>query len=445
MLLLLATFLKIAFRLGLDSAFVRIHYDQKDETARRRFAGTVAIFSGAFATLAFITIVLARVPVAGALFGSTPGDDGVRALWVSFVGADILASSFAFVPLGLLRIEERASRFAAFSLLRHGVNIALKVALLAMGFGVTGALASDALASALFALALLPELRARAAWAFEGRALRSALAFGLPKVPHGLLVQTLNLADRRILLAYVPLGEIGVYSMATSFAAAMKFPLSAFEPAWQPFVFSRAGTAEGRAEIARVATQAGIGFVACALALALLLPLVLPLLTSGTEFDGARSYIPPLVLAFLLHGFFLLSSIGIAVAKQARYYPIVTALSAGANVLMNLALVPRFGVPAAVWATVLAYLVMAIAGWTISRRLMDLRIEWPRVLGALILALAAFGASAALPPGASDLLRLLACLAALAAFGAACWAFVLSNAERAKLIALARGAGTRGA
>lgn len=414
---------------------MRIHYDQKDDLAKKRFAGTVAIFAAAFAFGAFLVLAAASGDVAEALFADR---GGARVLWVQLVAADLFASSLAFVPQGLLRIEERASRFAAFSLFRHAVNIAVKVALLALGYGVTGALLSDAVASAVFALALLPELRSRATWAFDVLSLRSALAFGLPKVPHGLMVQTLNLADRRILLSFVSLGEIGVYSMANSFAAAMKFPLSAFEPAWQPFVFSRAATEAGRTEIAKAATQAAIAFVTCALVLALALPLALPLMTSGTAFDEARALIPPLVLAFLLHGFFLLSSIGIAVAREARYYPMITALSAGVNIALNLAFIPRFGVAAAVWATVAAYAVMAIAGWTISRRLMELPIGWRRVLLALALALGAFAATATLPPGASDLLRAIAGVVALAVHTAVVYRLVLRDDERAGIAAAMR-------
>lgn len=64
-------------------------------------------------------------------------------------------------------------------------------------------------------------------------------------MPPGPLVQALNLADRRILDSYVTRAEVGVYQMGSNFASAMKFPLSAFEPAWQPFVFDRARRENG--------------------------------------------------------------------------------------------------------------------------------------------------------------------------------------------------------
>ena len=53
LLLLLSTFLKILFRLGLDSGFMRIHYDLKDAESRARFAGTTALFASAVAGTGF--------------------------------------------------------------------------------------------------------------------------------------------------------------------------------------------------------------------------------------------------------------------------------------------------------------------------------------------------------------------------------------------------------
>ena len=80
----------------------------------------------------------------------------------------------------------------------------LKVVLLRAGWGVDGVLWSDLVATGVFVLALLPTLRGHVSLAFAAPLLREALAFGLPKVPHGLFVQIQNLADRKILDLFVP-------------------------------------------------------------------------------------------------------------------------------------------------------------------------------------------------------------------------------------------------
>ena len=95
-------------------------------------------------------------------------------------------------------------------------------------------------------------------------------------------------------------------------------------------------------------------------------------------FHAAAPIIPVVALAYLLHGVFLLTSVGIGIARQARYYPMVTAAAATTNVAANLLLIPRFGAMGAAWATVLAYAVMAALGFTFSRRVFAIPFEGGR-------------------------------------------------------------------
>ncbi|MBP6703042.1 MAG: oligosaccharide flippase family protein [Vicinamibacteria bacterium] len=424
LLILLSTILKIVFRLGLDSGFIRIFYDLSEDQ-RAKFSGTVALFSAGFSSTVFALVWIFSAQVSSLLFGNV---DGI--LWVRLVAADLLASSFVFVPFALLRIEGQASLFSTYSLIRHAANTVLKVILIVMGLGVTGALISDLVGSVLLAVLLFGELRKRSALAFEWAPLKEALRFGLPKVPHGMLVQTLNLSDRRILDSFVSLAEVGVYQVANSFGAAMKFPLSAFEPAFQPFVFENAKKPGGALAIGQVATRMSIVFVMVALGLALSLPDVLRLVSRNEAYHRGAPIIPIMVLAYLFQGFFLLASVGIAIAKEARYYPMITAAAAALNIGLNLWLIPRFGIMAAAWATVAGYALMAFMGVTISGRLYPIPVQWGRIASTLVAAIACFliGNSlglSLLAASARVALSLLACALA--------WRMAFDEADRREL------------
>ena len=94
LLALFSSLAKIAFRLGLDSAYFRLHYDQKDEAARRRLAGTTALFAAGFATLLFALVVLFSGPLTWALFGDQPAPRR----WLLLAAADIWIAALSFVP-----------------------------------------------------------------------------------------------------------------------------------------------------------------------------------------------------------------------------------------------------------------------------------------------------------------------------------------------------------
>jgi len=105
-----------------------------------------------------------------------------------------------------------------------------------------------------------------------------------------------------------------------------------------------------------------------------------------------------IALAYLLHGVFLLTSIGIGIEKKARYYPIVTGAAAAVNLALNFALIPRYGMMGAAWATVAAYAVMAGLGGTLSQRLYPIPFERARLLAIVVAAAAVMALVPLAPP-----------------------------------------------
>ncbi len=376
LLMLFSTAAKILFRLGLDAGFFRVHYDMTSDSERRTLAGTVALFAAGASTVLMGLVLVLRGPLTRAFLGA-----GIPESWIVLAASDVYLGTFAFVPLSLLRIQDRPQLFSALSVVRHTVNITLKVVLVSRGLGISGILWADVAATAAFALVLLPILVKNAAAAFSMPLLRDVLTFALPKVPHGVMLQVLNLADRKILDLFVTRAEVGVYQMGYTFGGGVKFAMSAFEPAWGPFVYARAREEGGASTLARVATYAFAAFAAAALAVAALGPDLLRLMTPrNPAFHAAAPIIPVIALAYLLHGVFLLTSVGIGIARQARYYPMVTGAAAATNVAANFALIPRFGAMGAAWATVLAYAVMAGLGHVFSRRVFPIPFEGSRLL-----------------------------------------------------------------
>ncbi len=397
LLQLFAVMAKILFRLGLDAGFFRVHYEMETEDQRRRLAGTVAVFSAGVAVCLFALVALGAGPLSRAVLGH----EVPSRWWVVLVAGDIFAGTFAFVPLNLLRIQNRPALFSVYNAGRQTLNIVLKVAFVALGYGVTGVLWSDLVATILFSLALLPILFRHAGLAFDRGLLREVLAFALPKVPHGLLVQTLNLADRRILLLFVSRAEVGLYAVGYTFGTLPKFALSAFEPAWGPFMYSEIKREGAKETLARVTTYVFAVFAFVTLGAAVLGREALTVMTpKNPAFRAAAPVIPVVALAYLFHGAFLLTSIGLAIERKAvRYYPVVTAIAAATNIALNFALVPRFGMMGAAWATVAGYAVMAGLGWGFSHRLYPIPFEGRR-LALVAVSAAAIWAVSTRAPGA---------------------------------------------
>src|SRR3989304_4631541 len=112
LLLLLGVTLKILFRMGLDAGFFRIYYEQQNERDQRVFTTTILATASIIGIGLFVLSAFLAEPISRLLLGS----DHCRL--IVLVATDTLLMGFAFVPMNLFRIEERAGYFTAATLFR---------------------------------------------------------------------------------------------------------------------------------------------------------------------------------------------------------------------------------------------------------------------------------------------------------------------------------------
>jgi O-antigen/teichoic acid export membrane protein len=392
---LLSVVTKIFFRLGLDSGFFRIYYELTEERDRKILATTLFTTSLVVSVCLFALCAAFSAPLGRFLLGSDFPLPRIQ-VWILLVAGDTLVNTFAFVPMNLFRIQGRPSAFTTMTLFRSFLNIGLKLALVMGGFGVTGVLTSDLLSSILFAAVLFPTLAGNLAAGFSRPMLREAASFGLPKVPHGLAHQILNLSDRKLIQVYSTLAESGIYNIGYTMGTGVKFFLSAFELAWAPFVYAQLRKPDAPRLLARVATYAFAALFGFGLLNAIFGRELLWLMTQK-EFHEAYHVIPVVVLAYMIQGIFALTSIGIGISKKSKYFPMLTISAATLNVVLNVLWIPRVGTIGAAWATVAGYALMAAMGAYLGSREYPIPFEWHRLWRVVLAAGISFGVSTLAP------------------------------------------------
>jgi O-antigen/teichoic acid export membrane protein len=226
--------------------------------------------------------------------------------------------------------------------------------------------------------------------------LRSAAEFGLPKVPHGLAHQILNLSDRKLIELLLTLSASGLYHIGYVMGTGVKFFLSAFELAWGPFVYAQLENPDAPKTLSRVVTYAfgalaGFGLLNAIFGRELLFLMAKP------QFHEAHPVIPVVVLAYVMQGVFALTSIGIGIRKKTRVFPILTISAAVLNVVLNLIWIPRFGILGAAWATVAGYALMAAWGGYLGGKLYPIPFECARLSRIVLASALSFGIATAAP------------------------------------------------
>jgi O-antigen/teichoic acid export membrane protein len=363
LLLVCEALLKVVFRWGLDTSFLRLYYDCKTDEAKQTLAGTLAIAMAAVNTLLTAALLASAGFVNQWLFESDAFVSAYRLLVLNS-----LAGAFLFLPFNLLRIQERARLFASLTFLRAlGTIVGRLVLVVGFRMGVLGLVLADVLVTVTLYLVMSGTIRSMMALRFSPAVLREAIGYGFPQVPHGLLSQTQSAADRFLLGLYMPLSQVGVYLIGHTIAGMIKFFPVAFEAAWMPFAFDSMQRRDARELYARMATYAGTVLIFLALGVtALAGPMVTLVLPAA--YQDTTPLVPVLVAGMTIQAvaWFLATSLNIA--KQTRVYPLITAVGAVTSVAANVVLIPRYGMYGAAVAFVVSQAAAtAVTAWFAQR------------------------------------------------------------------------------
>ena len=376
-LVALVTVLTIILRCGISSAFFRFYFDSDDHDARRLVLRTSFWFTMGMATLGLVAVVALAAPISELLFGNPDAANLVRAsavaLWAQMNYEQMTA---------LFRVEERPVPFVIASLTNVVLTIAGTLLLVVvLDRGPLGVIVGNFTGTLIVYLALLGYRREQLGLQFDRGLLRRMNHFGLPLVPSALLLWVTNFSDRFFLVKLTDTSEVGLYSVGVRVASAMVLVLVAFRTAWPAFAYSIKSDDEARSTYAWVLTYLVVLTSWTATALALLSPWLVAWLTTP-EFASASRVVGPLAFAAVAFGGFIVISIGIGRARRTQFTWVITGVAAAANVILNLLLIPHYGMMGAAIATVAAYTVMfaGMAWW--AQRIFPCPYQWRRVLTA---------------------------------------------------------------
>ena len=387
-LLALTTVMGLVLRAGITSAFFRFYFDVSDDEGRRRVLRTSFWFTMGGGTLGLLLLLALAGPVSTLLFGSSDSADLVRAagvaLWATVNYEQLTA---------LFRVEERSVAFVCASLANIFLTIGFTLLLVvALEKGPIGVIVGNFSGTLIVYLALLGYRREQLGLQFDRGLLREMNRFGLPLVPTALFLWVTNFSDRFFLVKLADVAEAGLYSVGVRIASAMVLLLTAFRMAWPAFAYSIRDEREARQTYAYVLTYLTVITAWAALALTLLAPWLVDLL-AAPDFAESSRVVGPLAFSTVAYAAYIVVAIGVGRVRRTQFNWVVTGVAAVVNVVLNLALIPAYGMLGAAIATVAAYTTMAVGMAWWSQRLYPVPYQWRRVVTAVAgaVALAAVG------------------------------------------------------
>jgi O-antigen/teichoic acid export membrane protein len=371
----LTTVLVIVLRLGISSAFFRFYFDTKDDAQRMLVVRTSFWFTITMATAGLVVGSVLATPIA---HGLNLGHDPwlVRA---AFVG---LWAQMNYEQLtSLFRVEERSVSFVIASVANVLITVGMTVLLVVvLDKGPTGAVVGNFVGTLAVYLVLLGYRRYQLGLEFSRGLLGEMNRFGLPLVPSALALWAINFIDRIFIAQYKGQAEVGVYSVAVRISSAIVFLMIAFRLAWPAFAYSIEDDREAKRTYSYVLTYLVFVCSWVSLALGVLAPWLVDLLAPKHSFHRAADAVALLAFATTAYAAYTVVAIGIGRTRQTQFNWVVSGLAAVVNVVLNVILIPPYGMIGAAISTAVAYLLLFFAMVLNSHRVYPVAYQWRRVL-----------------------------------------------------------------
>jgi O-antigen/teichoic acid export membrane protein len=361
---------------GLRTAMFK-HYFVSDELAKRAEVISSALFW--IAGTGVGAILLFWLPAAQWATLLLDGPQG--AIYFRIMGWVIFFNGIETIPLVVLRSEKKSLQYALFSLASFVLGAGLSIYLVAFqGMGVLGTRVANLITSALFAGIGLWICRRYLRATFSRQIVVSLLRYGLPLVPAGLASYVLVQADRYFLKVFADLAQTGIYSIG--YQCGMIINLIIVQPLqliWLPTAFEMQGKKDAKSFFGRVLTYYTVLSGWLALGLSLLGKEVILLMTTA-RFHAAYGVVPWVSYAYVAYGAYMVVNIGTYLTNRTADAWKIVAVAAGANLALNVLLIPRLGMYGAAVATLVSYVFLAWVAWFVNQRLYPIRYEWGRLL-----------------------------------------------------------------
>ena len=373
-LVALAAVLSALVAQAMKSAFFRFYFDSAEPEHRLLVVRTTFWYVLAASTAVLVAGVAFAQQISWLLFHTRSHDGLVIA---AFIG--LWAAMNYEQMTSLFRVEQRSTAYVTATLANVAITIAATVLLVVVfDKGPAGVLVGNFTGTLVVYAALLVYSRRALGLQFDRALYRAMNRFGLPLVPSAVALWLTNFSDRFFLIKLTDAHEVGLYSIGVRVASAIVLLLTAFRMAWPAFAYSIDDDREAQRTYSFVLTY--VVYVCCwlALALGLLAPWILKLITTE-PFYPAQNVVAPLAFGIAAFGAYVVVQIGTGRARQTRANWVVTGIAAAVNVALNLILIPHYGRMGAAVATVSSYTLLFVAMAWRAQSVFPVPYQWRRV------------------------------------------------------------------
>jgi O-antigen/teichoic acid export membrane protein len=356
--------LSIIFSMGLYNSVYRLYYDYKTEEEKKTLFGTITAFVFLFSVLVSVFLFLSR-DFANILFDKIPYDP-----YFKFAIVITLLNNLSELPKSFLMIQEKALEYTLISIVQFLLNTGFAIYfIIYLRSGADGVLSGQLISSLLISPFFIIFSIRNFGFKLKFRMLKSAILFSLPALPTLLSAWILNLSDRVFIDHYINPGALGVYSLGYKIASIIVILFTAIDMSYLPkfFKFANIGNSKNINKLVQINRIYIVILLFISFLISFFSKEVILIFFSKEFYDAHK------VVMIISYGFFLsqtcsIISKNLSQSKKVTQGMYIDLSSAGLNIVLNILLIPVYGILGAAWATLLSFLFSVIVYYYYSKR-----------------------------------------------------------------------------
>jgi len=387
---------------GMESTFFRYlnkHEDKKQEVYNNSFL-CIAFLSSIF----LITGLIFARPLA-LHFATDPGQVSDYVKYVQYFVWLLFIDAICVIPFAKIRADERPMRYSMIKFLNIGTFIALNLTFLLLipaivksggslgnwcaswyhGQWVGYVFISNLAASVLTLVLLLPELL-RLQLKFDKELFTKMISYSWPILVANLSFVINENLDKMVL---EPLGvsayNLGVYGAVCKIAVFLSLFVTAFRLGAEPFFFSHAKNANAKETYASILDYFVVALALIFVGLVANIEILKHFIDE--EYWVGLEAVPILLFGYVCLGIYGNLSIWYRLSDQTKFGLYISVVGAIITIVLNIALVPKFGYMGSAWVSLLAYFTMMVISYVLGQRNYPIPYDLKRIVIYLIVSL----------------------------------------------------------
>ncbi len=374
----------VGVRLG--AAVIRFYH--KYETVDDRNE----VFVTALATVSLVTIAALAllIPNASSIASHVTGDAANgKAFIIMFIC--LALQNVYLIGENWFLAEKKSVLYSTLSTITLVVTLSLNILFLVVyHLGVYGILYSMLIAKFLnfiiVGVLTLRNIKLR----FSLRKLKEMLVYAMPLIPVSLGLFSMHFSDRFFIQRYVDMNEVGIYSLGYKFGMIISVLVAApIFRIWNTQRFEIAKQSNAASVYARVFTWFVVALLVPALGISLFIDEAIYFMADNL-YQGAAVIVPLIVISYVAYGISNFFTLGNMITGNTKVIALVQVSVAAINILLNIFLIPRFGIMGAAVSTLVSFACLALMNFLSSQREFAVRYEYGRLTTIFLLAFAIF-------------------------------------------------------